>query len=85
LTSRREPVESNRITVIMADLKREISILSILKVVIVLVVTTGQGTIEYIYIIVLYKKTGVFTYVIKSTKIKMRPFLFSVSKTPLQG
>ena len=46
----------------MADLNREISILSILKQVIVLVVTTGQGVIEYIYIIVLYKKTGFFTY-----------------------
>ena len=46
----------------MADLNREISILSILKQVIVLVVTTGQGVIEYIYIIVLYKKNRVFTY-----------------------
>ena len=45
----------------MADLNREISIRSILKPVIVLVVITGQGAIEYMYIIVLYKKTRILT------------------------
>jgi ankyrin repeat protein len=45
----------------MADLKREISILSILKVVIVLVVTTGQGAIEYIlYYSSLQKNRGFY-------------------------
>ena len=47
-----EPAESCKITVMMADLNREISIRSILKLVIVLVVTTEQGDIWYIYTIV---------------------------------
>ena len=61
--SRREPAESSRITVITADLNREISMRSILKLVIVLVVTTGQGEIEYIYIIVIYNIYNIFTQI----------------------
>jgi len=49
LTSKIEFAESSRTTVITADRKREISMRSILKLVIVLVVTTSQGVIEYIY------------------------------------
>ncbi len=49
LTSKTEFAESSKTTVITADWKREISMRSILKLVIVLVVTMLQGVIEYIY------------------------------------